>query len=81
MEELPPTPHASESALLETRVAALEAQLRELKSSRTNSPKFGTRAFAIVGHVLVFVAMWFGIPIALWIIVNIVVLITGGSTS
>jgi hypothetical protein len=81
MEQLPPTPGASERVPLEVRVAALEAQLRELMSSKTNSPKFWTRALAILGHVLVFVGIWFGVPIAVWFIVELVVVITGGSTS
>ncbi len=57
------------------RIATVEEQMRELKRSNTNSPRFWPRSFAILGHVLVYVAIWFGVPIVIWMIA---VLIGGG---
>ena len=46
--DLPPNPTGSTQ--VEARLAALEAQVRELQESKTNSPKFWSRAWAITGH-------------------------------
>ena len=46
--DLPPNPTGTTQ--VEARLAALEAQVRELQESKTNSPKFWSRAWAITGH-------------------------------
>jgi hypothetical protein len=69
-------PGASEIEVAMSRIAALEHEVRELKRSKTNSPRFWPRSFAILGHVLVYVAIWFGVPIVIWMIA---VLIGGGN--
>lgn len=48
MDTLPPM--LMDASTTEARIAALEAEVRELKRTNTNSPKFWTRAFAILGH-------------------------------
>jgi hypothetical protein len=40
-----------DASAIETRIVALEAEVREPKKrTNTSSPKFWTRAFAILGH-------------------------------
>ena len=46
--DLPPNPTGTTQ--VEARLAAPEAQVRELQESKTNSPKFWSRAWAITGH-------------------------------
>ena len=46
--DLPPNPTGTTQ--VDARLAALEAQVRELQVSKTNSPQFWSRAWAITGH-------------------------------
>jgi hypothetical protein len=57
MDTLPPMP--ANTSAIETRIAALEAEVRELERSNTNSPKFWTRAFAIVGHQFAVIGIFY----------------------
>ena len=55
------------------RIADLERRIQVLERSNTNSPKFWTRAFAILGHTL---ALW-GILYGVFIIIAIIATAAG----